>query len=81
LELPEEVRCFYQAMPSTAEFVPIRLDAPHRVSQVARDCIFFERTVVGNEGHLHDEAGGCPPIRWTVPSCALCSGQPEPPGY
>ncbi|MBU6351702.1 MAG: GAF domain-containing protein [Chloroflexi bacterium] len=58
LELPEEVRCFYQAMPSTAEFVPIRLDAPHRVSQVARDCIFFERTVVKNEGHLHDEAGG-----------------------
>ncbi|MFM7173078.1 MAG: ATP-binding protein [Caldilinea sp.] len=72
MELPEEVRCFYQAMPGAAEFVPFRLDAQHRVSQVARDCIRFERTVVNNEGYLHDEVGALP-SDWLACS-ELCAG-------
>jgi GAF domain-containing protein len=72
LELPEEVRCFYQAMAGAAEFVPLRLDAPHRVSQVARDCIRLERTVVNNTGSLHDEVGALPSE--SLAGSELCAG-------
>jgi GAF domain-containing protein len=57
LELPEEVRNFYHAMPGVTEFVPILLDAPDVVAQVASDCIRSEQTVVKNWGNLHNKPG------------------------